>query len=84
MIWLVRGHVQMAWLMRAASRPMEVSSLSKAGTGSSGCKLQKFMLGVKAIFSSEKSRLPMEAMVRHQRSSEPGWAKVSLDCHRCN
>lgn len=84
MIWLVRGHVQMGTLMGAASSPMDMSSLSMASTGSSVCKSQKFRLGVEAVFFSGKSRLPMEAVVWHQRSSEPGWAKVSLDCYRCN
>lgn len=84
MVWLVRSHVQMGWLRGAASQPMEVCSLFMASTRSSGCKSQKFRLGVEAVFSSEKRRLPMEAVVWHQRSSEPGWAKVSLDCHKCN
>lgn len=72
MIWLVRGHVQMGTLMGAASSPMDMSSLSMASTGSSVCKSQKFRLGVEAVFFSGKSRLPMEAVVWHQRSSEPG------------
>lgn len=37
-----------------------------------GCKSQKFRWGVEAVFSSEKSRLPVEAVVWHQTSSEPG------------
>lgn len=52
--------------------------------GGSRGKSQKFRWGVEAVFSSEKSRLPMEAVVWHQRSSEPGCAKIRLDCHRCN
>lgn len=46
---------------------MEVPSLSMASTGSSGCKSQKVRLGVEAVFFSEKSRLPTEAVVWHQR-----------------
>lgn len=47
-----------------------------------GCKLQKFRLGVKVVFPSEKRGLPREPRVWHQRSSEPGWAQWSLNCHR--
>lgn len=68
--------------MGAASQPVEVSSLSMASTGSGGYNLQKYRLGVEAVFSSEKSRLLVEVVVWNQRSSESGWAKVSLDCHK--
>lgn len=40
----------------AASCPMDMSSLSMASTGSSGCKSENFRLGVEAVFSGE-SRL---------------------------
>lgn len=60
---LVRGHLQKGRLRGAASQHVEVFSWSIASTmRSSGRKLQKFRLGVEAVFSSEKSRLPREAV----------------------
>lgn len=60
---LVRGHLQKGRLRGAASQHVEAFSGSIASTArSSGRKLQKFRLGVKAVFSREKSRLPREAV----------------------
>lgn len=78
------GCLQKERLRGATSQHIGVFSQSTTSTmRSNEHKLQKFALSVRAVFSSEKSRLPREAVEFGLRgSSEPDWAKLSLDCHR--
>lgn len=78
------GCLQKERLRGAASQHIRAFSQSTTSMmRSNEHKLQKFGLGVKAVFSSEKSRLPREAVeFGHGGSSEPDWAKLCLDCHR--